>query len=90
MDNMNRIGETGKFLEMANFPTKEELLMHMDLCTMLMVIKFGKTLIKDGQEFALELAIINKRKEADNIAHRVSKMIKNYCTVEKAYKLKMN
>ena len=77
------------FLEL-NTPHSEELLMHMDVFTMMKVIPFGQRMSQEAQEQAIECKLLGKELESNAIARDVTTINKNLNSLTDAYKLAMN
>lgn len=77
------------FLEL-NTPHSEELLMHMDVFTMMKVIPFGERMSQEAQEQAIECKLLGRELESNAIARDVTTIQKNLNSLTDAYKLAMN
>lgn len=87
---MSLVEATRGFFLNLNAPTSAELLMHMDVFSMMQLIKFGQRMSQEAQEEAIELKLLGKELEANATARDVTTIQKNLNSLEGAYKFAMN
>lgn len=79
------------FFHELDVPHGEEILMGMDIVTMLQLISFGKEYSKETQQEAIRVAIVDGNKLLGQaIAKDVTIIQKNLNALEMGYKLAMN
>lgn len=88
MDSATQVARN--FFSQIDTPKSEEILMVMDVYTMMRLIPFGKRMSNEAQEYAIECKLIGKELEANAVAKDVSVINKNLNAIDKAYKLAMN
>lgn len=88
---MNNVAQVARafFHDISN-PTSAELLMGMDVVTMMRLLPFGERLSKETQEHALECKINGRFLEANATSKDVTVINRNLKALETAYKLAMN
>ena len=77
------------FLELDG-ANSEELLMHMDVLTMMKLIPFGQRMSQEAQEEAIECKLLGKELQSNAIARDVTTIQKNLNSLTDAYNLAMN
>jgi alpha-L-arabinofuranosidase len=79
-----------EFFYQINQLNSEELLVHMDIISMLKLIQFGRRMLNEAQANATKHLILGETLDANAIARDVSVIAKNLKTLEDSYKLALN
>jgi len=78
------------FFTQLDVPTSGELVLGMDIMSMMALLKFGKRMSQEAQEYAIECKLLGRELEANATAKDVTTIQKNLNSLTKAYGFAMN
>ena len=88
MENAVQVAQS--FYLHSDTPTSGELLIGMDIITMMRLIPFGKRMVVQAQEQADEFKLLGRELELNIVDDDIKRIKKNLSSLTKAYGFAMN